>query len=154
MGVYRLNEQLDLAAPPEEMWDFISSPANLAKITPDYMGFEIRTPNLPEKIYPGLMINYHVRPLLGIRMNWLTEITQVEAPRYFIDEQRSGPYAIWHHEHRLEPRGRGTRMTDLVTYSPPLGPLGALARELFIKGQLEGIFRYREEALVKRFGRL
>ena len=154
MAIYQLYEEIELPASLEQVWDFISSPENLKEITPDYMGFVISTPNLPKKIYPGLMISYKVSPLLGIKMNWLTEITQVKEPYYFVDEQRAGPYALWHHEHRLSPTDRGVLMTDLVTYRPPGGPLGDLARRMFIRKQLEGIFRYREEALGKRFGKI
>jgi len=154
MSVYQIREEIAVAASLEEVWDFISSPSNLREITPDYMGFEITTPGLPPKIYPGLMISYRVRPVLGIKMNWLTEITQVREPYYFVDEQRAGPYALWHHEHRLEPTGKGVLMSDLVTYRLPAGPLGTLAHGLFIKKQLKGIFQYREHALEKRFGRI
>ena len=153
MGIYQIHEELEVAASLEEVWDFISSPSNLKKITPDYMDFEITTPGIPKKIYPGLMISYHVRPLLGIKMNWLTEITQVREPYYFVDEQRAGPYAIWHHEHSLKPGEKGVLMTDLVTYRLPAGPLGTLAHSLFIKNQLKNVFQYREIALEKQFGR-
>lgn len=154
MAIYQINERLELAASVEEAWDFISSPANLKKITPPYMGFEISMPGLPEKIYPGLMISYKVRPLLGIPMTWLTEITHVSEPYYFVDEQRVGPYSLWHHEHRLAPTEKGVMMTDLVTYRLPAGPLGALAHRIFVQKQLKGIFSYREQALEKRFGLL
>ena len=152
MATYQIFEELELAASLDEAWDFISSPANLKEITPDYMGFEINSTRLPEKIFPGLMISYHVRPVLGIKMAWLTEITQVREPYYFVDEQRVGPYALWHHEHRLRQTDKGVAMTDLVTYRLPAGPLGTLAHRMFVKKQLEGIFRYRELALDKRFG--
>jgi ligand-binding SRPBCC domain-containing protein len=154
MAIYQIHEQLELPASMEQLWDFISSPVNLKEITPDYMGFDIRTPRLPEKIYPGLMISYRVSPVLGIPMNWLTEITHVQEPHYFVDEQRSGPYALWHHEHRLTPTDRGVQMSDLVTYRLPAGPLGRLAHRIFVKKQLEGIFHYRKDALEKRFGTL
>ncbi len=153
MATYQIKEELELATSMEEAWDFISSPENLKEITPDYMGFEINTPGLPEKIYPGLMIAYWVRPVGGIKMAWLTEITQVKEPHYFVDEQRSGPYALWHHEHRLSPTEKGVLMTDLVTYRLPAGPLGDLAHRIFVKKQLEGIFHYRELVMVKKFGR-
>jgi len=152
MGVYQINSHLELAASLEELWDFISSPVNLKEITPDYMGFDIMTDPLPGKIYAGLMISYRIRPLLGIPLTWLTEITHVEEPFYFVDEQRSGPYKLWHHEHRLSPTDKGVQMTDLVTYRMPAGPLGSMAHRLFVREQLEGIFRYRELALEKRFG--
>ena len=153
MATYQIFEELELAASLDEAWDFISSPANLKEITPDYMGFEISSSHLPEKIYPGLMISYHVRPVLGIKMAWLTEITQVREPNYFVDEQRAGPYALWHHEHRLSATEKGVLSTDLVTYRLPAGPLGDLVHRVFVKKQLEEIFRYREIALEKRFGR-
>ena len=153
MAIYQIKEDLEVAASLEEVWDFISSPSNLKEITPDYMGFEITTPGLPEKIYPGLMISYKVRPVLGIGMNWLTEITQVREPYYFVDEQRAGPYALWHHEHKLMATTNGVLMSDLVTYRLPAGPLGTVAHGLFVQRQLRGIFQYRELALEKRFGR-
>jgi ligand-binding SRPBCC domain-containing protein len=152
MAIYQINKQMELATSLEEVWDFVSSPVNLKEITPDYMGFDIRTFPLPDKIYPGLMISYRVRPLLGIPMNWLTEITHVDEPYFFVDEQRSGPYALWHHEHRLEPTERGVKISDLVTYRMPAGPLGTLAQRIFVKRQLEGIFHYRELAMEKLFG--
>lgn len=153
MAIYQIHEEMEVAASLEQVWDFISSPKNLKEITPDYMGFEITTPGLPDKIYPGLMISYKVRPFLGIKMNWLTEITQVSEPYFFVDEQRSGPYSLWHHEHRLKSTEKGVLMSDLVTYRLPAGPLGTLAHGIFIKQQLKGIFQYREGALEKRFGR-
>ena len=153
MAIYQINETLEVAASMDEAWDFISSPANLKEITPSYMGFEIKTPGLPDKIYPGLMISYEVRPVLGIKMNWLTEITHVREPYYFVDEQRAGPYSLWHHEHSLSQTDKGVLMTDLVTYRLPAGPLGDLAHGAFVRKQLEDIFRFRESALLKRFGR-
>ena len=153
MAIYQIHEELEVAASLEQVWDFISSPVNLREITPDYMGFEITTPGLPHKIYPGLMISYKVRPVLGINMNWLTEITQVREPHYFVDEQRAGPYSIWHHEHKLKATEKGVLMSDIVTYRLPFGPMGTLAHGLFVKKQLKGIFQYREHAMVERFGR-
>jgi ligand-binding SRPBCC domain-containing protein len=116
----------------EEVWDFISSPKNLKKITPDYMGFEINSKNLSGKMYPGMIISYTVKPVLGIRMIWVTEIAHFEEMRYFVDEQRIGPYSMWHHQHFIEPNDQGVLMTDIVSYSPPFGFLGALANSIFI----------------------
>jgi ligand-binding SRPBCC domain-containing protein len=152
MAVHQLKKTLELATTLEEAWDFVSNPNNLKRITPAYMGFEIRTADLPGKVYPGLMISYWVRPVLGLKMNWLTEITQVREPYYFVDEQRAGPYALWHHEHSLAATNKGVLMTDLVTYKLPFGPLGDLAHGLFVKRQLEGIFLHRESALKEIFG--
>jgi ligand-binding SRPBCC domain-containing protein len=135
----------------EEVWDFISSPKNLKEITPDYMGFEITSKNLSEKMYPGMIISYIVKPVMGIKMQWVTEITYVEEKRYFVDEQRIGPYSMWHHQHFIEPSGSGVLMTDIVSYSPPFGFLGALANNIFISKQLDSIFNCREKEIENRF---
>lgn len=131
----------------DECWRFFSDPRNLSKITPPQMNFVIRR-RLPAEVYPGLMIEYTVSPLLGIPLTWLTEIVQVDAPHRFIDEQRVGPYKVWHHEHsfRALPEG-GTEVHDLVTYVPPFGPLGAILNRFLIRPQLERIFDYRRQHL-------
>ncbi len=135
----------------EEVWDFISSPKNLKEITPDYMGFEITSKNLSERMYPGMIISYTVKHVLGIRMIWVTEITHVEEMRYFVDEQRIGPYSMWNHQHFIEPAGQGVLMTDIVSYKPPFGFLGAFANTIFISKQLDTIFNYREKILERLF---
>lgn len=152
MGVYRIYEKQMLQASLEEVWDFISSPGNLQEITPDSMGFKIVTPDLPEKMYPGMMVSYKVSPLLGIPMTWVTEITHVDEKNYFVDEQRVGPYSLWHHEHFIKQVTGGVEMIDIVTYRLPLGFLGSLAHSLFVKQKLRSIFKYRTEILEKRFG--
>lgn len=154
MKIHQIHEEIELTASMDEAWNFISSPANLKEITPDYMGFEITSPRLPDKIYPGLMISYLVRPVLGIKMVWLTEITQVREPYYFVDEQRAGPYALWHHEHSLRPTEKGVLMTDQVTFRLPGGPLGTVAHQIFVQKQLKGIFRYRDLVLKQKFSQL
>jgi len=151
MAFYQLFKTQIVNGSIEDVWDFISSPKNLKKITPDYMGFEINSQNLPEKMYPGMIISYIVKPVLGIKMLWVTEITHIEEMRYFVDEQRIGPYSMWHHQHFIEPSGQGVLMTDIVSYSPPLGFLGALANSLFISKQLNSIFDYRENILSQLF---
>ena len=151
MAFFQLIKTQFVPASIDEVWDFISSPANLKEITPDYMGFDITSENLPEKMYPGMIISYKVRPLLGIPMTWVTEITHVVEKKYCVDEQRIGPYAMWHHQHFIEPHDNGVMMRDIVSYKPPLGFLGSIANMLIIRRQLEGIFKYREAALKKRF---
>jgi ligand-binding SRPBCC domain-containing protein len=151
MAFCQLIKKQFVPATIDEVWDFISSPANLKEITPDYMGFDITSKDLPEKMYAGMIISYNVRPLLGIPVTWVTEITHVEEKRYFVDEQRVGPYSMWHHQHLIEPHENGVIMTDIVSYKPPLGFLGSIANVLFIRRQLEGIFAYREEALKKKY---
>ena len=152
MGVYRIYENQMLQASLEEVWVFISSPGTLQEITPDSMGFKIVTPDLPDKMYPGMMVSYKVSPLLGIPMTWVTEITHVDEKNYFVDEQRVGPYSLWHHEHFIKQVTGGVEMIDIVTYRLPLGFLGSLAHSLFVKQKLRSIFKYRTEILEKRFG--
>ena len=103
-------------------------------------------------MYPGMIITYKVSPLLGIKLNWMTEITNVKEYEYFVDEQRIGPYSLWHHQHKIEPIDGGVLMTDIVTYQPPFGFIGAIANSLIIKKRLQQIFDYRSIALEKRFG--
>ncbi len=153
MPLYQLKTTQRIPASLEEVWNFISSPKNLKEITPKYMGFEVTTANLPEKMYPGMIISYKVSPLLGIKMTWVTEITHVKDKAYFVDEQRVGPYSIWHHEHHIELIENGVLMTDIVSYKPPFGFLGAIANTLIIKKNLKEIFDYRTLALEKRFGK-
>ncbi len=152
MGFYQFRTQQKLKASLDEVWDFISSPANLSKITPEYMGFIITSEYLPSRMYPGMMISYLVSPVMGIKTTWVTEITQVRDKSFFVDEQRVGPYALWHHEHHLEPIKNGVLMTDIVSYKPPLGFLGSIANSLIIRKKLKEIFDYRNNALDELFG--
>lgn len=152
MGFYQLHKTQKIPATIDQVWDFISSPANLKKITPEYMGFNITSKMLTEKMYPGMIISYKVSPVLGIKMTWVTEITQVKDKEYFVDEQRVGPYSMWHHEHKIEPIEGGVLMTDIVSYKPPFGILGSIANHILIKKQLQEIFDYRTVAMEKMFG--
>ena len=154
MGFYQLHTTQKIPASIDQVWDFISSPANLKKITPEYMGFNITSKLLSEKMYPGMIISYKVSPVLGIKMTWVTEITQVKEKEYFVDEQRVGPYSMWHHEHKIEPIEGGVLMTDIVSYKPPFGILGSIANTLLIKKQLKQIFDFRTVAVEKMFGKM
>lgn len=149
MAFYQFQKEQFISASIEEIWVFISSPQNLKKITPPNMGFDIRTPNLPGKIYEGMIISYIVRPLLGIPTNWVTEITHIRDKSYFVDEQRVGPYKLWHHQHIIMPRKNGVLMKDIVSYQPPFGVLGRIANALVIKNTLNEIFDFRTKALEK-----
>ncbi len=152
MAFYQKFQEQKINASLDEVWNFISSPKNLKEITPDYMGFDITSKDTPEKMYPGLIISYIVKPVAGIKTTWVTEITQVKDKSYFVDEQRIGPYKIWHHQHILEPLENGTvLMKDIISYSPPFGFLGAIANTLMIKKKLNEIFEYRTKAIEKRF---
>lgn len=155
MAVYTLERVQQLPISLEEAWAFFSSPANLKVITPPEMGFDILSgARWVKQMYPGQVIAYTVRPLWNIPMHWLTEITQVKEGEYFIDEQRSGPYALWHHQHHFRSIPGGVEMTDLLHYKLPLGLLGRLAHFLFVGKRVAEIFDFREEILEKRFGRM
>ena len=149
--MYQLKRIQKLPISVAEAWDFFSSPKNLATITPDELGFQIKS-ELPEKMYPGMFIQYTVKPLLGIPMTWVTEITQVNEPHFFIDEQRVGPYAIWHHQHFFKEISGGVEMTDIVDYQLPLAPFGNFMHPLIIKGKLKQIFDYRNDKMVELCG--
>ena len=152
MPLYTLVTIQEIPVSKEEIWDFISSPGNLKKITPGYMGFEVTTKDLPEKIYPGMIICYKVSPLWGIKMTWVTEISQVKEQEYFVDEQRIGPYKLWHHQHHIAAIEGGVIMKDIVNYSPPFGFLGGIANALVIRKQLNEIFDFRRRRLEEIFG--
>ena len=152
MPLYTLETTQKIPASIGEVWDFISSPKNLKKITPEYMGFEVTTENLPEKIYPGMIISYKVSPLLGIKMTWVTEISQVNELEFFIDEQRIGPYKLWHHQHHISAIEGGVLMRDIVNYVLPFGFMGRIANTLFIRNQLKEIFEFRRKKLEEIYG--
>ena len=153
MAVYQLHKEQKIPATLEEVWEFISSPKNLKVITPSYMGFEITSKESLEEMYAGMLISYRVRPVLKIPMTWLTEITHVEKNKFFVDEQRKGPYKMWHHEHRIKEIEGGVLMSDLISYEPPFSFLGAIANKLIIEKQLEEIFEFRKKALERIFGK-
>lgn len=136
----------------EKAWEFFSNPANLQAITPGDMGFTIISKHHGPVMYAGQLIEYKVKPVLGIPMYWMTEITQVKDQSYFIDEQRFGPYTLWHHQHHFKAIPGGVEMTDIIHYRIPLGWLGRLANRLFVAKKLEGIFRYRYQKVEELFG--
>ena len=150
--VYSLHTIQNMPISLEEAWGFFSIPANLAKITPDHMGFNIISKHHGEKMYPGQIIEYTVKPLLGIPLYWMTEITHVQEGKYFVDEQRFGPYSLWHHQHHFTAIQGGVRMEDIVHYKIPLGILGDIANTIMVKKQLQGIFDYRFKAVEQKWG--
>lgn len=139
-----------LNASMESVWDFFSSPANLKKITPSSMGFDILTGG-EGKMYAGQLISYRVKPIAGIPMKWVTEITQVQPKQFFVDEQRFGPYRMWHHEHHFKQLDQGVEMTDIVSYVVPFGFFGTIANKLFVRKKVEGIFEYRSKVIGNYF---
>jgi ligand-binding SRPBCC domain-containing protein len=149
--MHKLERVLRLSIDLKTAWDFFSSPKNLSKITPSYMGFNIISELKNEKMYPGLIITYIVKPILGIPLTWVTEITEISEGKYFIDEQRVGPYKIWHHEHHFREIEGGIEMRDLLYYRLPFGFIGKIINSLFVKKKVNGIFDYRTEVLEKMF---
>jgi len=141
--IHQIKREQFLNANIEDVWEFVSSPFNLKKITPDYMNFNITSKDLEKEMYPGMMICYKVTPLLRIPTNWVTEITHVQKYKLFVDEQRVGPYKIWHHEHLFKVEKNGVLMVDIISYKLPFGIIGRLVNKLFIKKKLNKIFNYR-----------
>lgn len=152
MKLHRKEYKQFLPISLEEAWDFFSAPQNLNEITPPEMKFEILTKDIP-RMYAGQIIQYNVTPFPLVKMGWVTEITQVEEHKMFIDEQRFGPYSFWHHQHIFEPQNGGVMMTDILHYRVPLGVVGKLVNALVVSSKVEGIFEYRFKLLENKFGK-
>jgi ligand-binding SRPBCC domain-containing protein len=148
--MYQLRRTQIVKTDLQTCWDFFSAPVNLQKITPAYMGFDVLV-EVPEKMHEGLMIEYRVRPLFNLPMKWITEITHVKDHTFFVDEQRKGPYRIWHHEHHFREVPEGVEMTDIVSYELPFGILGKIAHPILVKKKLEEIFAYRFKVVEELF---
>lgn len=152
MSVHKLQFKQVIPQPIESVWQFFSNPKNLEKITPPEMGFE-HTVYSNENMYAGMIIMHKVRPILNIPVNWVTEITQVNAPHFFIDEQRKGIYSFWHHQHHFEAVENGTEMTDIIHYEVPFGFLGDIVNSIFVRNKLHEVFEYRFKKVDEIFGK-
>lgn len=152
MKIYLLKRTQFLPITLTTAWDFFSSPKNLEKITPKEMRFDILYKSGGETMYPGQIIRYQVQVFPGISLEWVTEITHVQRPNYFVDEQRYGPYAMWHHQHHFIEVPGGVEMTDEVNYGIPFGILGNFANWLFVEQRVNAIFEHRFEVLKSYFG--
>lgn len=150
--VYQLKKVQVIPASIEKVWGFFSSPENLKAITPPHLGFRILSEKYGDKMYAGELIEYTVKPLLGIPLYWMTEITHIEPLKYFIVEQSYGPYSFWHHQHHFKETGEGVEMTDIVHYKIPFWFIGDIANSLIVKSQLEKIFDFRKEVTDRTFG--
>ncbi len=153
MAVYKIEQTQFIPITLDEAWHFFSSPKNLDTITPPDMTFKITSGNEDEPLHAGQIITYKVSPFAGIKMFWLTEITHVVDRQYFVDEQRFGPYTMWHHRHFFEVVEGGVKMRDVVYYKLPLGFLGDIAHAVFVKKKLQNIFGYRYTKLEELFGK-
>lgn len=149
MKLHRLDALQKLPISIQEAWDYFADPHNLSRITPAWMGFEVTSPP-QERMYAGMIITYRVRPLLGVAVRWITEITHVDEPRRFVDEQRFGPYRFWHHQHHFREIPGGVEAADIVHYALPPG--GGAVRRALVAPRLREIFAFRKEALERTFG--
>jgi|TARA_B110000971_G_C19913836_1_gene455840 ligand-binding SRPBCC domain-containing protein len=152
LKLYQLKTKQNIPISIDKAWSFFSNPENLKEITPKEMNFTIIS-GANRSIYSGQIIQYKVTPMLGISTKWVTEITHVKEKEYFVDEQRFGPYALWHHKHFIKEIEGGIEMEDIVDYKIPFGLLGQFAHWLFVKNKLNQIFKYREQILIKLFGK-
>ena len=150
--VYELKFVQRLPVSMDKAWDFFSNPANLQAITPAKMGFSIISKHHGDKMYAGQIIEYNVKPVLGIPLYWMTEITHVADRKYFIDEQRFGPFKFWHHQHHFKAIDGGVEMTDILTYGLPFGILGEIAHGIMVKSKVKDIFAFREQKVNELFG--
>lgn len=153
MKIYKIHTKQSLPISKEEAWIFLSNPKNLKVITPDYMKFEILNGD-DKEMYAGQIIEYIVTPVLGIKLKWVTEITHVVEGEYFVDEQRFGPYSLWHHKHFIKEIPGGIEMEDIVHYKLPFGIIGRLAHPIIVKSKLKKIFEFRRNKLIELFGEI
>ena len=153
MKLYQLKTIQKLPITIEKAWNFFSNPKNLKEITPDKMNFRILS-GADKSIFAGQIIQYKVTPMLGISTKWVTEITHVKDREYFVDEQRFGPYSLWHHKHFIKEIENGIEMEDVIHYKIPGGIFGEFLNSLFISKQLNEIFEYRKNKLIEIFGEI
>ena len=151
MKLYSIHTKQNLPISLEEAWNFIANPKNLEVITPKSMGFKTLSGDEKE-MFAGQIIHYHITPLFGIKLQWVTEITHVKDQKFFVDEQRFGPYAFWHHKHFLKEIPGGVEMEDVVHYKVPMGILGQLVHPFLVKPKLDEIFAFRQKKLIELFG--
>ena len=143
-----LRREQRLPRPPEQAFALFAAARNLEALTPPLLRFRVVTPE-PIAMGKGTLIRYRLR-IRGVPVSWLTEITDWQPPHRFVDEQRSGPYALWHHTHSFETDGAGgTVMRDEVRYEIGFGALGDLALRAFVRRDLEAIFDFRARRVVE-----
>lgn len=153
MSMHRLYRQQQIQASLPQVWRFFSDARNLAQLTPPYMRMRMRITSgeMADEIYPGMVITYKVSPVAGIALSWMTEITHAEKERLFVDEQRHGPFSLWHHQHLFREYAGGVQMTDIVHYRLPLSFIGDMVHAAFIRRQLQDIFDFRQRRIETLF---
>lgn len=153
MKVYHLSRKLRLPITQDVAWAFFSNPATLSQLTPPDSKMVDESVELPKKIHAGMLQVFRVSPMKWLpAVRWAAEITHVDAPNYFVDEQKIGPFAFWHHRHSVTPVASGVEIGDLVHYAMPFGILGEWVHALFVRKQLERLFDYRQQMLEEFFG--
>src|SRR5699024_2871808 len=135
----------------DEAWTFFSNPHQLPELTPAWMHMQIKS-SLEKEMYIGMLMVYQIKPLFGIQLKWVTEITHIEEKAYFIDEQRFGPYRFWHHEHHFKAVEQGVEMIDKLHYALPFGYLGNVVHQVSVKNKIEKVFNFRRQMLTQKFG--
>jgi ligand-binding SRPBCC domain-containing protein len=150
MKIFLLKTEQKLNISIEEAWEFFSNPNNLKVITPKWLNFKV-TSEIPDKMYAEMIIAYKVHPVLGVPTTWVTEITHVKEPFYFVDEQRFGPYKLWHHQHHFKESDNGVEMTDIITYALPFDPISRPLNSLLVEKKVIEIFKFREKKLEEIF---
>lgn len=149
--IYTFKSEQFLKTDIDTAWDFFSSAKNLARITPPEMAFKIHTQLDEKEVYEGMIIDYTVKPLLGIPLRWQTEICRVNKPHMFMDRQLKGPYTLWEHTHIFIEKDNGVLIQDEVKYQLPLGIFGVIAHSFFVKEKIKKIFKFREKTLNELF---
>lgn len=152
MKIYQFRSKQNIPISINTAWEFFSNPNNLPKITPPGLNFEI-TSQLGDKMYAGMIIIYLVRPLFNIPTTWVTEITHVKEPFYFVDEQRFGPYKLWHHQHIFREVNGKVEMEDIISYAVPLGFVGRIINAIIVSKKVRSIFEYRTDVLNELFNK-
>jgi len=149
--MYILKREQQLYCDIASAWSFFSSPHSLSRITPKEMGFVVLSNLTDSEIYKGMIIDYSVKPLLGIPLKWQTQITEVDYQKSFIDFQKKGPYKLWRHRHEFIPNQKGVLMIDTVDYELPFGFIGKIMHSLIVRKKLKNIFDYRNKVLERLF---
>jgi ligand-binding SRPBCC domain-containing protein len=150
--VYSLYSKQNIPSSIEDVWKFFSDANNLLSVTPPHLNLKATNEIYGDEVYAGQVMTYNVKPLFGITFSWMTEIKHVQSLKYFVDEQRKGPYKLWHHQHHFKTIAGGVEMIDIVHYRLPFGPLGSIANELMVKKELRKIFSYRYNKIIELFG--
>jgi ligand-binding SRPBCC domain-containing protein len=153
MKIYHLKRTQFLPITLQQAWGFFSTPKNLGVITPTQMKFKILNVSGSDKMYAGQIIRYKVKVKPWLTVNWVTEITHVNEPHYFVDDQIDGPYALWHHQHHFKEVPNGVEMTDEVHYAVPFGIFGRLANAIFVEREVKTIFDFRFKILETHFSK-